>query len=637
MKKKKLISWLLGVALAIPMNFFGGGYFPSQVVYAADNQEVVTAGQRIDIGLSEDGTQKTLSIRDSDKKTEIGSLTWTDENTTYRLSGTSGTLTLSGSDGSKDDVSIGYDPDAINKRISAIDTTITGVENNLKSILSAANGTAETKDVREGQTFSSAKGIGISGTMTKVRQENISVVAAGGTKIKVSVESGDQGIYKYVDNSGDSSRTIDLTNVKDSDGNPIAMGSAAENQVLSGETFSNDKGFNKVGTMPNNGAWSSVATGNGKVMIPEGYHNGSGYVDVSGSYNEGFNAGKQSVSVKRMEKSMLKGDTWDVSSYNVLGYGLTSAGLRYYSWDNGSMGLSCGVSYSNGKITYNASGSTGQGNNRLEYSSANVFILYTDDKNDNDTSPTTPTGTAVESQVLEGQTFSNSSGVNKMGTMVNRGTWTSESSGNGKLTIPEGYHNGTGYVDLSGAYNDGYNQGAADNKSDVPSNPDAPESYTETWHISDSTGWQNPTNWVEMRAQGNWSRSKGPYSYIVYKNLCLYKLQSISCTMDCSHRTVNKTYGTNGGGYCNGNFAITQKYGSNSSTLMSKSMGDSSESDGNAATQTFDYTFTDDDYAKYDSLTFNSSVNYCAWAAGQYCQSVASSNFKVVATYVKMK
>ena len=169
-------------------------------MYAADNQEVVTAGQRIDIELSEDGTQKTLNIRDSDKKTEIGSLTWTDENTTYTLSGASGTLTLSGSDGSKEDVSIGYDPDAINKRISAINTVVTGIENNLISVLANANGTADARDVREGQTFSSAKGIGISGTMTKVRQEDISVIAAGGTKIKVSVESGDQDIYKYVDN-----------------------------------------------------------------------------------------------------------------------------------------------------------------------------------------------------------------------------------------------------------------------------------------------------------------------------------------------------------------------------------------------------------------------------------------------------
>ncbi len=295
MKKKKLISWLLGVALAIPMNFFGGGYFPSQVVYAADNQEVVTAGQRIDIGLSEDRTQKTLSIRDSDKKTEIGSLTWTDENTTYRLSGASGTLTLSGSDGSKDDVSIGYDPDAINKRISAIDTTITGVENNLKSILSAVNGTAETKDVREGQTFSSAKGIGISGTMTKVRQEDISVIAAGGTNIKITVKSGAPGSYKYVDDSGDSITVVDLIDVKDENGDPIAMGDATESQVLSGRTFSNNAGFNKVGTMPDNGAWTSESSGNGKLTIPEGYHNGQGYVDLSGSYNDGYDAGKKTV------------------------------------------------------------------------------------------------------------------------------------------------------------------------------------------------------------------------------------------------------------------------------------------------------------------------------------------------------
>ena len=44
--------------------------------------------------------------------------------------------------------------------------------------------------------------------------------------------------------------------------------------------------------MPNQGAWTNTPTGNGKVTIPAGYHNGSGYVDTSAVDNTGFNDGK---------------------------------------------------------------------------------------------------------------------------------------------------------------------------------------------------------------------------------------------------------------------------------------------------------------------------------------------------------
>lgn len=52
-----------------------------------------------------------------------------------------------------------------------------------------------------------------------------------------------------------------------------------------------------AGTMINRGAWNSSPTASGKVTIPSGYHNGSGYVNTAGVYTTGYNAGKASASV----------------------------------------------------------------------------------------------------------------------------------------------------------------------------------------------------------------------------------------------------------------------------------------------------------------------------------------------------
>lgn len=43
--------------------------------------------------------------------------------------------------------------------------------------------------------------------------------------------------------------------------------------------------------MPNQGAWKNTPTGSGKVTIPAGYHNGSGYVDTATVYTNAYNAG----------------------------------------------------------------------------------------------------------------------------------------------------------------------------------------------------------------------------------------------------------------------------------------------------------------------------------------------------------
>ena len=43
--------------------------------------------------------------------------------------------------------------------------------------------------------------------------------------------------------------------------------------------------------MANQGAWTNTPTGSGKITIPAGYHNGSGYVDTATVYTNGYNAG----------------------------------------------------------------------------------------------------------------------------------------------------------------------------------------------------------------------------------------------------------------------------------------------------------------------------------------------------------
>ena len=73
----------------------------------------------------------------------------------------------------------------------------------------------------------------------------------------------------------------------------------------------------------------------------------------------------------------------------------------------------------------------------------------------------TKVGTATAAQVLSGKTFTNSSSVGVSGTMTNRGAWTGSTTGSGNITIPAGYHNGSGYVSGAGAYNAGYNAGVA--------------------------------------------------------------------------------------------------------------------------------------------------------------------------------
>lgn len=74
----------------------------------------------------------------------------------------------------------------------------------------------------------------------------------------------------------------------------------------------------------------------------------------------------------------------------------------------------------------------------------------------------TKVGTASASDVLSGKTFTNASNVGASGSMTNRGAWTTSvtpSSSAQTVSIPSGYHNGSGYVSV-GAASGGISSGA---------------------------------------------------------------------------------------------------------------------------------------------------------------------------------
>lgn len=58
--------------------------------------------------------------------------------------------------------------------------------------------------------------------------------------------------------------------------------------------------------------------------------------------------------------------------------------------------------------------------------------------------------TALVSDVLSGKTFYSGDDTLKSGTMVNRGAWSSSVASGASVTIPAGYHNGSGKVTAGG-------------------------------------------------------------------------------------------------------------------------------------------------------------------------------------------
>lgn len=119
---------------------------------------------------------------------------------------------------------------------------------------------------------------------------------------------------------------------------PEAIMAAINNIKKGGDAVASDVLFNKTGyvngqpitgTMTNKGAWIGDApTTGGIIKIPEGYHNGSGYVNCNTAFQGGRSQGQSDPTSKYTKLMMMR----------TLGYGSKGFQFTYYpkGWYHGN-------------------------------------------------------------------------------------------------------------------------------------------------------------------------------------------------------------------------------------------------------------------------------------------------------------
>lgn len=151
-------------------------------------------------------------------------------------------------------------------------------------------------------------------------------------------------------------------------GKPL-KGNAEAGDVLAGKTFSNKKSNALTGTMPNNGAWSAQTFGSGAVTIPAGYHNGSGTVSGSASYNSGYtngwNSGYTNAGFQLAVNTVLRsyGGTEPYPGNGNQNYTLTATETTWWVAGAVTVGSSARC--------------TGQGSGILQAGQSRAFTAYT--------------------------------------------------------------------------------------------------------------------------------------------------------------------------------------------------------------------------------------------------------------------
>ena len=152
-------------------------------------------------------------------------------------------------------------------------------------------------------------------------------------------------------------------------------------------------------------------------------------------------------------------------------------------------------------------------------------------------------GNAETGDVLAGKTFSNKQSNALTGSMPNNGAWSASTSGSGSVTIPEGYHNGSGTVSGAASYNSGYtnghNQGVNDGINSV--NID----FFCVWAGSSSNGWdcKGSSLWNTLSKQQGSGRIINGITFGWYQgNNCTIRVAS-NCTMVSNKGTWNLNAG----------------------------------------------------------------------------------------------
>lgn len=177
--------------------------------------------------------------------------------------------------------------------VTAVNTVATNKYN--AGVTATKVGNATVAQVLSGKTFTNSSGVGLTGTMANKGAVTGSITTSGGT---YTIPAG------YHNGSGKVTGPTLASLV----GTNVTLASAGN--LLSEVTAYGKNGTKYTGSMTNRGAWNNTPTSKGKVTIPAGYHNGSGYVDTTSVYN----AGVSSVASKfKYEKFTFSSNTKTVS------------------------------------------------------------------------------------------------------------------------------------------------------------------------------------------------------------------------------------------------------------------------------------------------------------------------------------
>ena len=210
--------------------------------------------------------------------------------------------------------------------------------------------------------------------------------------------------------------------IKKSGGGGGAVGTAKPPDVLAGKTFSSNEGTGLVGTMPNQGK-KDFTPGKTPQTIPAGYHNGQGEIDSLGG-----DAEKGDVLIGKTFSSDIEGRAVTGTMPNQGAMIITPT----------RTGVIIPAGYHNGQGVVVGDPNFEAGNIKEGVEIWGVVGTLTPD------SP--PVGNALPEHVLAGKTFESAeAGTGAIGTMVDRGAVIITPSSS-DTPIPEGYHNGQGYV-----------------------------------------------------------------------------------------------------------------------------------------------------------------------------------------------
>lgn len=306
-------------------------------------------------------------------------------------------------------------------------------------------------------------------------------------------------------------------------------------KLLSGATAHNASGEQITGSMlDKSGTLGTINTASDSFTIPQGYHDGQGTVSISQNeqakiISENIKSGVEILGVTGTHEGggtdtsdatanaldILAGQTAYVDGEKVTGTMINRGQVTgSISYVNDVFAISQGYHDGTGSVTID---SAEQAKIIPENIKSGVRILGVEGSYEGDGGVDTSGDTVTANRMLAGTTAHDANGNAITGTMTNRGSFSATITRKDQVvTIPQGYHDGTGTVQISSSEQDkiipenisGYVSilGVDGSLSGVDTSNDTVESWNllENYTAHDSSGEEITGT---MPDQGSWSLS----------------------------------------------------------------------------------------------------------------------------------